>query len=576
MIRRFALALLLLSSTRAVVLAQSADVPLANWMVPTYRASSAVGGLTTMTDITPPRAFIGIQPCRVADTRGNGAPITGGIFANSEARNWTVWGICGIPSGADAVSVNFSVVSPAGTPAGAFLLAWPTGQAAPPTAIMTYGPGATILSNAAIVPLNASGQMRVNVSHSTHIVMDVNGYFSDTLQNTSNQFEVRSSGGVAIYGENTASGYGVWGNSATGYGVVGGGGTGGVWATTSGSGSGVYGQNTASGYGVHGHSVSGFGVVATTGGSVPNAAVWAQNASTANESSGVYGAATAVNPSGPDPRTWGVFGETRSDAGGSAGVFGRGKEGVPSTVYDAGVRGENRFGAGVLGLTAEDVAGNFVNSHAVHGVVVGVISGIATGTLGYNGLGSTNYGVYSQGPYGGSGAKYFVEPHPTDASKVIRYVSLEGNESGTYFRGRGKFQNGIATIAVPEDFRLVTDTEGLSIVATPIGPMATVSVASIGLETIVLRASRNVEFFYIVNGVRKTHKHLTPIGSGREYMPERPDAKMPLYLTDGQKEMLISNGTYRPDGTVNLETARRLGWDREWEKRGRPDPQPSD
>lgn len=58
-------------------------------------------------------------------------------------------------------------------------------------------------------------------------------------------------------------------------------------------------------------------------------------------------------------------------------------------------------------------------------------------------------------------------------------------------------------------------------------------------------------------------------------MPEAPDAKMPLYLTEGQKEMLISNGTYRPDGTVNMETARRLGWDREWEKQSRPVPQPA-
>jgi hypothetical protein len=51
---------------------------------------------------------------------------------------------------------------------------------------------------------------------------------------------------------------------------------------------------------------------------------------------------------------------------------------------------------------------------------------------------------------------------------------------------------------------------------------------------------------------------------------------MPLYLTEGQKEMLISNGTYQPDGTVNMETARRLGWDKEWEKRGRLAPQPTE
>jgi hypothetical protein len=38
--------------------------------------------------------------------------------------------------------------------------------------------------------------------------------------------------------------------------------------------------------------------------------------------------------------------------------------------------------------------------------------------------------------------------------------------------------------------------------------------------------------------------------------------------------MLISNGTYNADGTVNVETARRLGWDRMWEERSRPGIEP--
>jgi hypothetical protein len=40
---------------------------------------------------------------------------------------------------------------------------------------------------------------------------------------------------------------------------------------------------------------------------------------------------------------------------------------------------------------------------------------------------------------------------------------------------------------------------------------------------------------------------------------------------------LIQNGTYNADGTVNMETARRLGWDKVWEERSRPaprDPEP--
>ncbi|HEY6064747.1 MAG TPA: hypothetical protein VIY96_01235, partial [Thermoanaerobaculia bacterium] len=180
----------------SVLNARPVDVPLRNWTVPPYRSASP-GGIRTMTDVTSPRVFVGIQPCRVADTRGNGAPITGGIFANSEARDWTVAGICGIPSGADAISVNFSVVSAPATPQGAFLLAWPTGsQPANPVAIMTFGPGTTIISNAAIVPVSAGGQITVNVSHSTHVILDVNGYFSDVLGNPANYLTLTNDSGT--------------------------------------------------------------------------------------------------------------------------------------------------------------------------------------------------------------------------------------------------------------------------------------------------------------------------------------------------------------------------------------------
>lgn len=170
----------------------------------------------------------------------------------------------------------------------------------------------------------------------------------------------------------------------------------------------------------------------------------------------------------------------------------------------------------------------------------------------------------------------FVEPHPTDASKMIRYTSLEGNEAGTYFRGRGKFQNGLAVIDVPEDFRIVTDAEGLSVQVTPIGQMATVAVESIGLDRIVMRGSRNVEFFYLVNGIRSAYKHSAPIAENqRMFVPRHLDDPMPAYLPEALKYRLISNGTYTADGKVNMETARRLGWDRIWEARTRPAPAPT-
>ena len=563
--------------------AQSADVPLHNWTVPPYTHSSA-GGITTMTDVTPPRAFIGIQPCRVADTRGNGAPITGGIFANSQQRTWDVTGICGIPAGADAISVNFSVVSPAGTPLGAFLLAWPTGQAAPPTALMTYGPGATVISNAAIVPLGPSEQLNVNVSHSTHVIMDVNGYFSDALQNGQNFLELTTnSTQFAAFFRNT--------NAACGdaCGVS-------SWVDSSSSGSiAVLGYATSSSgyhYGVKGIvqdvNPGGAGVLGDSGagvGGLPDlpAGVLGRAGSVASlpvVGIGDYEGVRGINTAGATSTVasfgslgWddgiGIFGQTSVSAGGAAGIFGLdGGGAVPPGAlgFSAGVRGESAGGgSGVLGQVSNyfgiGVNGQFLDS------VTGVR--LSAGYLGYNGV----VGVFYDNGLAGTGTKSFIEPHPTDASKAIRYVSLEGNEAGTYFRGRGKFQNGIAVIEPPEDFRMVTDRDSLSIQVTPIGQMATVAVESIGLDRIVVRGSRNVEFFYTVNGVRRAYKSVqTIVENEKFFVPDSPNARIPAYLSADERQRLIDNGTYKPDGTVNVETAVRLGWDRKWSGREGPKP----
>jgi hypothetical protein len=104
-----------------------------------------------------------------------------------------------------------------------------------------------------------------------------------------------------------------------------------------------------------------------------------------------------------------------------------------------------------------------------------------------------------------------------------------------------------------------------------------VAVQSIGLDRIVVRGSRNVEFFYTVNGIRLAYKDVGPIAENEKvFVPRSPDDAMPEYLPQVLRDRLMSNGTYRRDGTVNMETARRLGWDREWEGRERPAPQPTE
>ena len=64
-------ALLILGSLFSMV-SLAAEIPLTNWAVPPYTRSS--GGITTMTDVTSPRVFVGVAPCRLVDTRAATIP----------------------------------------------------------------------------------------------------------------------------------------------------------------------------------------------------------------------------------------------------------------------------------------------------------------------------------------------------------------------------------------------------------------------------------------------------------------------------------------------------------------------
>ena len=462
---------LLLGLAAVPVLAQiGSTVP--NWTVPPYTASRAEGGLTTMTDFTPPRAFVAVAPCRVVDTRNPNGPYGGPPLPANFPRTFDIDdGPCGIPALAEAYSLNFGAIVP---PGDGFLTAWPTGSPQPGVSQLNFLAG-EVVANAAIVPVGNNGAIDVLVNVGTNIYIDINGYFSDNLGQTVNPFILNN--------------------------------------TSPHPGATIFGNNLSSGYGIRGYS----------------------------QSAGLNGA--------------GVFGSY-------------GFMSLQENYNPAGVRGQGTS-YGTVGISPnEGVTGGLVN-----------FSGFerAFGILGFNAgaLASQAYGVYSGGNTGATGTKQFVEPHPTDSTKVIRYISLEGPEAGTYFRGKGKFERGTARIPVPEDFRMVTDGEGLTVQITPIGGMASVGVMKADLNEIVVQSSRNLEFYYLVNGVRHTQKGLTPIAEGTEFIPRHANSKIPAYLTEGQKRFLIQNGTYKADGTVNMETAHRNGWDRIWAERERPEPAPN-
>lgn len=521
----------------ATVLAQ-ADIPLRNWTVPPYTGSSS-GGIHTMVDVSPPRLFIGLAVCRLLDTRPPANnPLDGdGAFAADAIRTYDLDGQCGIPGGADAVSLNFTVTNTGNNPFG-HLKVWPANQAEPNVSTLNWAAGGLTVANAAIVALSPTGTLSVKTGNAgADVIIDINGYFAENLGTPQNSLALFNNSTAVVIAANNAS------------------------TTCSGS-CGIQ-SIVSSGYALYGNSIDTAGVAYGVYGEV--------NTVTTN-SAGVRGFSDASTGA-----HFGVWGEADTNSSGGAGVFGLtfnrpGSAATGTSGGAAGVRGESDQGYGVLAFSEVAGVGGFLVNTA------GTI--LAGGRIAQSGFvdppGVAPWSFFGQiGDIGGVGTKSFVEPHPTDASKNIVYIALEGPEAGTYFRGRGKFERGMARIEVPEDFRFVTDPEGLTVQITPIGGMATVGVMKMGLDEIVVQSSRNLEFSYLVQGVRANYKDRRPIRQGSMFVPASADEKMPAYV-EGQRRLLIQNGTYRPDGTVNMETAQRLGWDKIWEERAHPQPRNPD
>lgn len=429
-----------------------------NWSAPATWSPARSGGVHTMADVTNALPFVGVTPCRVADTRGNGFVGAYGppsLVANAN-RTFVIVGQCGIPTGAAAVSFNFGALNVGGN---GDLRVFPAGGGLPLVSTMNYNAFTPNIANAAIVPLGGGGITVRADAVPVDLIIDVNGYYPDgastLLLNPGLHFEVA-------------------GNSVPPFGILNG-----------------------------------------------------RNNSTAVNARGILGISDDVSVNSV---TW----------------------------THAAIRGEAFSGNGVIGLTNQ-------------GGSCGMI-GVRYDTAGVEQtafLGGCTHGLDYRGGLSGTGTKNFVEPHPTDATKLIRYTSLEGPEAGTYFRGTATTVDGFAVITVPETFRWVTDPEGLTVQLTPTGrEFALMRVESADLNAIFVRSSvESTTFHFMVNGVRRAYKDMDVIVDNYLLKPSGPADVMPNSLSPLEKARLIQNGTYNPDGTVNLNTAERVGWAQAWRDR---------
>lgn len=141
-----------------------------------YVRKGAVWQATPPTAVDSPTSFYPLSPCRVLDTRDATGTFGGPALMAADDRVFPLFGRCGIPGTAWAVSVNLTVTQPT---APGNLRLYPGGTAVPLVSSINYVAGET-RANDAIVALGGLGEVAVfcaQASGTVHVILDVNGYF---------------------------------------------------------------------------------------------------------------------------------------------------------------------------------------------------------------------------------------------------------------------------------------------------------------------------------------------------------------------------------------------------------------
>jgi hypothetical protein len=150
----------------------------------TVRALNAVGqgpasALSNAVVPKPGTGYVGLTPARLMETRSGLSTVDGqfngqGAIGVGGTRNLTVAGRGGVPASASAVVLNVTATQPS---TGGFMTVWPTGQSRPTASNLNFDAGQTI-PNLVIAKVGSGGQVSFyNNTGSTHVIVDVLGYF---------------------------------------------------------------------------------------------------------------------------------------------------------------------------------------------------------------------------------------------------------------------------------------------------------------------------------------------------------------------------------------------------------------
>ncbi|MCU1390833.1 MAG: hypothetical protein JWL72_4171, partial [Ilumatobacteraceae bacterium] len=146
-----------------------------------YSADILVTGSAWSVVYSSPSAyeFAPVLPARLLETRADGMTIDG-LFNNTgfvdigTVTELPVAGRGGVPADAAAAALNVTVTEPA---AAGFVTVYPCGSERPTASNVNFSAGQTI-PNAVVTKIGTGGKVCLFNSQPTHLVVDVNGFFS--------------------------------------------------------------------------------------------------------------------------------------------------------------------------------------------------------------------------------------------------------------------------------------------------------------------------------------------------------------------------------------------------------------
>jgi len=153
------------------------------WLRRTVLVALTLAALGTFASAqTGPYSFYSLSPCRVVDTRKAAGPTGGPSIAANTSRDFPILGSCGVPSDAQAVVFNVTVVTP--TDFGDLRI-YPAGTTMPLASVLNWVTSDFAVANGAIIPVGSSSGNNVSVRAdmpagsigTVHVILDVTGYF---------------------------------------------------------------------------------------------------------------------------------------------------------------------------------------------------------------------------------------------------------------------------------------------------------------------------------------------------------------------------------------------------------------